>query len=165
MTGLRRRGHRGRRTATETAAFAFTFTQNELLAEPDFLGDVGKRRVSDQSGTQSAEIAFACVSVQIENDRGCDEIENRVAEKLQAFVVAARGAAMGQSPLKQRVVAEFIVEMGFEPSNGAVQSVVPAFPRDRKPMRRTWKPVRCRGILSYSAGGRIDVSDGSARSC
>ena len=94
--------------AQVAAALEFAGTQPDVIAELEFAGDLGQRPVAHQARAHSGKVAFRGVGPALEQQRGNGEVQQRIAEKLQPFVVRIAAAAVGQGLLEQAGVLEGI---------------------------------------------------------
>src|SRR5215469_1587424 len=105
-------------------ASALELTRPELQHRPDAEPerDLGQRLAADETRPQTAQIALGCVREGCVQTMRNDEIEDRVAEELEPFVVRAGGAAMGECSAEQSQVARLVAELLTHEGAGPVST-------------------------------------------
>lgn len=101
------------RFAPMPATFHFTGAQMQSL--PEFLAacDFSQRGTIDERRTQTRHLAFISARMRLVDQFGNQRIDQRIAEKLQAFVVPAPGTAMGQRLLQQGAIGKLVAKQGI----------------------------------------------------
>ncbi len=88
--------------APETTALQLAAAQAQHFTQPEAAGDHGQRLFPHQHGAHPRQIAFCRLRQAQEYRLADDEVEQRVAEELEALVVVAAGASVGERALQQR---------------------------------------------------------------
>ena len=107
-------GSAEQRRAVAAAALLLAKAQSQVAAEVDSAGEVGQRLRAHQRRPQGGQFALVHLGKAMIEVTGHDEVDHRVAQKLQPLVVLGGEAgvlvevgAMSQSACQQRVVADF----------------------------------------------------------
>lgn len=95
-------------------------SHHEVVAEPQFAREDAERGTGDESGAQFGQAAFAEIREQAEEVLGDDQLDDGVAEELQALVVKCvglalkRNAGVCQRLRKQQGVAELVSQPSLQ---------------------------------------------------
>jgi len=106
--------------ALASAIGFFAASHHEVFADANALGQDAQPFAGDDAGADLGELAFAEALVLVEEVLGEDELENGVAEKLQALIIemVALGfvaeAGMGERFRQEERIAEFVFDALFE---------------------------------------------------
>src|SRR3546814_2130133 len=101
------------RRAAKAAAFQFAFAQPQVLRQRKPLRNVGQRRLLDETGPHPRQIALVDFSKSLEQQRGHDEIQNRIAQEFKTLVVTHAMAAMSKSLFVQGRIAKLVAQSLF----------------------------------------------------
>ena len=88
------------RIAAEAAALELAGAQVQRIAELDVARDRGQRRAVDQRGAQARHLAFVGARVLLEEELGDDQVDQRVAEEFEPFVVVLRRRCGASAPAR-----------------------------------------------------------------
>ncbi|MNN12499.1 hypothetical protein D3C81_1254930 [compost metagenome] len=117
------------RLAAETAALQLARAQAQVFAQVKASGQYRQGLALDQPRAQARQLAFAGLGEALEQRFTGDEVEDRIAEELEAFVVAPGKTAVRQGQQHQLLVLEGITELALEAAQGNAHSV---------PTRSSW---------------------------
>ena len=92
-----------------TAGAHFAFTQSDHTGQAEFHGQFVQRVLLNQVGAHPRQIAFGLILQCAVEHAGDSQIQHRVAEKLQPFVVRRAETAMRQRQCQQAGVAEYML--------------------------------------------------------
>ncbi len=98
------------RIAPVSATLTLTSTQVEMLTKTELRGYLGKCRIVDQRCPQATQVSFRSIWMCSEYNLRYHEVENGVAEKLEALVVVTRRTTVSQRKLKELRIRKFVVE-------------------------------------------------------
>ena len=101
----RLQGIRQDRLAAEAAGLEFPRPQLQGVPEPDRQGDLGQRLGADELRAQAAQVPLVRLWVGGIQGLGDGEVDDRIAQELEPFVVGAGGAAVGECGAEQGEVA------------------------------------------------------------
>src|SRR5690606_17297398 len=98
----------------EAAALELTRAKPQVLTQFEPLGQLRQGHSLHQSGTQTRQLALPGLGEALEERLRRDEVENRVAQKLQALVIAPTQAAVGQRQDQQILIPETVSYLPFQ---------------------------------------------------
>ena len=75
-----------------------------------------ERRLFDERRASAAQVAFGVVGAKLEEPARDGEVQERVAEILEALVVVLRRAAMRQRQIEERRIFESVVQLRLRPA-------------------------------------------------
>lgn len=120
--GLERIGKNG--IAPETATLELARAKSQLIAKFQISRHASQRWFAHQARTQPRELTFVCLRETFVQHLGDEQVDQRVAEELQAFVVARADTAVAQRTLVQRDIAKNMGELCGQGSvSGAVRQI------------------------------------------
>ncbi|MNF89523.1 hypothetical protein D3C84_720520 [compost metagenome] len=128
-TDQRLKGVSQDRFAAKTTAFQLTGAQAQVFTEVETTGQYGQGLALDQPCAQARQLAFAGLGKALEQRFASDEVKDRIAEKLEAFVVAPGKTAVRQGQQHQLLVLEGVSELALEAAQRNAHSV---------PTRSSW---------------------------
>src|SRR5690606_26069967 len=102
------------RFTAETTTFQFARAQPQVITQLETLGQCRQRRALHQACAQAGKLSFPGLRKALEQRLGSNEVENRVAEKFQAFVVAPPQATVGQCQNQQVLILETVAYSSFQ---------------------------------------------------
>ena len=111
-TEQRLQGIRKYRLAPVPAGLSFTAAEDQVLADSQIGRDSSQRRIAHERCPQTAQVTLGRIGQGMEQGLGNHYVEYRVAEKLQAFVAAARRTPVRQRLPQQADVTETVIQ-GF----------------------------------------------------
>ena len=97
-----------------TAALHLAGPQPEALAQVEFPRHHGQRLPLDQPGPQTGQLPFPRGRKALEQRLADHEIDDRVAQKLEPFIIGAADAAVRQRQFQQRRITKVVANSAAE---------------------------------------------------
>ncbi len=97
-----------------TTAFHFPLAQTQAFAELKLARQHGQGFPFDHLGAQTAQLPFPCLRKLLVKRLTDDEVEDGVAQKFQALVIAGTVTAMGQCQVKLGGVTKLVTQAGLQ---------------------------------------------------
>ena len=96
--------------SSESAAFQLARAQIKPVADIHFQSDFRQHAFIDQARAQTRQLAFGQLGERVKQHFGDGVVQNRIADKLETFVVFRMVAAVGQRLLQKRGIFEMVTQ-------------------------------------------------------